>query len=100
MFSYVLKRILDFLVFIGKRNEILLKKSLALLVLLAFVTGCASSSDLEKSAQLHAKTGDYYESIGQPGAAKEENNATYKDRDQATGFIAIFVDLFEHISNN
>ncbi|TWX47193.1 hypothetical protein [Colwellia hornerae] len=36
------------------------------------LTGCASSSELNKKAHNNAKAGDYYESIGQPEAAKEE----------------------------
>jgi hypothetical protein len=60
---------------------------------LVVITGCASSSDIEKSADNHAKAGSYYQSIGQPNAAMEENRQARKERDDATGFITLFVDL-------
>lgn len=67
------------------------------LILLTFMAGCTSSSHLEKRAENHAKAGDYYESIGQPEAAKEANQAAEKDKDDALGIIPILVDLYEHL---
>ena len=63
------------------------------------ITGCASSSDLEKSASMHAKAGDYYESIGQPHAAEEENNLATKKRKDARQVDSILVEILNLFSS-
>ena len=46
-------------------------KTIIILILSALIfNGCTSSSELNKSAENNTKAGDYYESIGQPEAAK------------------------------
>ncbi len=65
------------------------------LVFIFIVSGCASSSDLEKAAQNHAKAGDYYESIGQPNAAREERGEASKNRSEANGLFPFLVDVFD-----
>ena len=69
------------------------------ILLLSTLTGCASSSDLERSANRHAKAGDYYESIGQPNTAREEYKQAKKDRDYATELLPILVDLFDFFND-
>jgi hypothetical protein len=69
-------------------------KKTTILVLMMVVTGCASSSDLEKRASNHDKAGRYYESIGQPNAAREEYRTAKEDRDDSVNIIAILVDIF------
>jgi len=64
------------------------------LSLLFTITGCASSSDLEKQAKHHDKAGDYYESIGQSAVAREERDSANKNRDDAGEIFTFFVDLF------
>ena len=72
-----------------------LKESKYLLIaLMLIVTGCASSSDLEKRANNHSKAGIYYESIGQPNAAREEHNNAKENRDHANGVLPLLVELF------
>ena len=68
------------------------------MALAIFLTGCASSSSLERSANNHAKARDYYESIGQPGAALEEDNEARKDLDSATDLLPMIVEVFNLFS--
>jgi len=74
------------------------RKIIISLTIILFFTGCASSSDLEKKANLHAKSGNYYESIGQPGAAREEYNETKEKRNRANKVMPILVELFNLFS--
>jgi hypothetical protein len=75
-----------------------MKTLISVLILLIFMAGCTSSSHLEQRAENHAKAGDYYESIGQPEAAKEAYQAVKKDKNDAWGIIPILVDLYEHLN--
>jgi len=59
------------------------------------ITGCVSSSDFEKQAEYHDKAADYYKSIGQPGAAREEYESAKKNRDDANDPSSILADLFD-----
>jgi len=74
--------------------------SIISIMLLVLIMGCASSSDLDKRAEKHNKAGNYYESIGQPQAVREEYNEAEKNLDQAGEIYSILVDLFNHFSNN
>ncbi len=65
-----------------------------MIALASLLAGCASSSSLERSANNHAKARDYYESIGQPDAALEENNEANKDWDSANDLLPILVEVF------
>ena len=65
------------------------------LIILPILTGCASSSHLEESANLHAKAGDYYQSIRQPYAAREAYKLAKKDKEHANDLFPIMVDLYE-----
>jgi hypothetical protein len=64
------------------------------IILLAAITGCASSASLKKSAGNHAKASEYYKSIGQNSAANEERALAKEDSDNSFGIIAILVDIF------
>lgn len=66
----------------------------ALVGLTIALSGCASSSDIERKANMHAKSGEYYESIGQSTAAREEYNAANESRDSADDLFPILVELF------
>ncbi len=69
------------------------------LTLILFFTGCASSSGLAKSADYHTKAGKYYESIGQPRAAKEAYNQARENQDHAKDVFPILVELFNLFNN-
>jgi len=64
------------------------------LVLVVIISGCVSSSDLGKKANVHTKAGDYYESIGQPNAAKQERNAATKAHNDSSDLFPLLVELF------
>lgn len=70
------------------------------LILLMFITGCSSTSDLNKSAEMHSKAGDYYQAIGQNHAAREEYQQADKIFDRANNVFPLLVDLFEHVSKD
>ena len=70
------------------------------LILLMFITGCSSTSDLNKSAEMHSKAGDYYQAIGQDHAAREEYQQADKTFDRADNVFSLLVDLFEHVSKD
>jgi outer membrane protein assembly factor BamD (BamD/ComL family) len=70
------------------------------LILLMFITGCSSTSDLNKSAEMHSKAGDYYQAIGQNHAAREEYQQADKTFDRANNVFPLLVDLFEHVSKD
>lgn len=70
------------------------------LILLTLITGCSSTSDLNKSAEMHSKAGDYYKAIGQDHAAREEYQEADKTFDQADNVFSLLVDLFEHVSKD
>ena len=70
------------------------------LILLMFITGCSSTSDLNKSAEMHSKAGDYYQAIGQDHAAREEYQQADKTFDRADNVLPLLVDLFEHVSKD
>jgi lipoprotein NlpI len=76
------------------------KLKVVALAILVIITGCASSSSLEKRADMHSKTGSYYESIGQPTVAREEYKAAKEERDAATDIFSLIVDLFNHFNKN
>lgn len=73
-----------------------LKKLVGACVCSAFViSGCATSSDFEKRANYHNKAGDYYDSIGQPDAAKREYREAAKNFDAANDAYPIIAELFQ-----
>lgn len=76
------------------------KINVVVLALLVISSGCASSSSLEKRADMHSKAGSYYESIGQPTVAKEEYETARENRDAASDIFSIIVDLFNHFNKN
>jgi hypothetical protein len=76
------------------------KFKVVLLAIFVIITGCASSSSLEKRAYMHSKTGSYYESIGQPTVAREEYKAARENRDASGEILSIIVDLFNHFNEN
>ncbi|MBA6417377.1 hypothetical protein H4J50_15295, partial [Colwellia sp. 6M3] len=61
------------------------------LILLMFITGCSSTSDLNKSAEMHSKAGDYYQAIGQNHAAREEYQQADKIFDRANNVFPLLV---------
>lgn len=58
------------------------------------LSGCVSSTDLERHANHHAKARDYYESIGQPEAARQEAKAANEAWEDASGLLPLLIDLF------
>jgi lipoprotein NlpI len=64
------------------------------LAIFVVITGCASSSSLEKRADIHSKAGSYYKSIGQPTVAREEFKSAKENRDKANNIFSILVDIF------
>lgn len=63
------------------------------------MSGCASSTDIERKANLHAKAGKYYESIGQPGAAKEEYHSANESWQSADDLFPLLIELFNLFSS-
>jgi len=74
-------------------------KIIILISILLIISGCASRSDLKKRANVHAKAGSYYQSIGQNGAATEEYKSAAKNQKDAHKPIQILVDLFNFFIN-
>ncbi|GHE91017.1 hypothetical protein [Thalassotalea profundi] len=71
-------------------------KVTSLMCVFVFVlSGCVSSSDLEKRAAIQAKAGDYYASIGQPQAAAQSHQAAKDNRKDAIKGGPLLVELFE-----
>ncbi|MCJ8319278.1 MAG: hypothetical protein MJK12_06570 [Colwellia sp.] len=71
------------------------KKQIIILILSASIlNGCASSSELSKRAENNAKAGEYYESIGQPEAAKRSRKMAQENNDDSMTIEAILFDLF------
>lgn len=64
-----------------------------IVIFLLLLTGCASSSDMERRANNHAKAGNYYQSIGQPGVAQGEYSRSKKAREDAEGLFPFLVEL-------
>ncbi|TWX65194.1 hypothetical protein ESZ36_18095 [Colwellia demingiae] len=71
----------------------MLKQNIILFLLALILSGCASNSELNKRADNDAKAGDYYESIGQPEAAKRSREMAQENRDDSLSFEAILFDL-------
>ena len=61
------------------------------------IGGCASSSDLAREAAMHQKSSAYYQSIGQPEAAKSEAQLAKQDKDRMFDVDTLFIDLLEAI---
>ena len=70
------------------------KKIIILIFSFLILTGCASSSELNKKAENNAKAGKYYESIGQPEAAKRSREMAQENKDDSLSIDAILFDLF------
>ncbi len=72
-----------------------MKKQNKLAVLSVLIlSGCVSSADLERQANHHAKARDYYESIGQPEAARQEAKAANEAWEDASGLLPLLIELF------
>jgi len=69
------------------------KRIIILILSATILNGCASSSELSKRAENNAKAGDYYESIGQPEAAKRSREIAQKNNEDSLSFEAILFDL-------
>ena len=76
-----------------------LKKITLVLTLLFLANGCASSSDIERKARMHAKAGEYYESVGQLAVAREEYRSANKSWDTANDLFPVIVELFNLFTN-
>ena len=79
------------LIFQGKQMKL---PQIIVLILLATITGCASSKSFQKSADNHTKASEYYKSIGQDSAANEERALAEEDNDNSLGILAILLDIF------
>ncbi|MCH2055870.1 MAG: hypothetical protein MK214_04495 [Thalassotalea sp.] len=71
-----------------------LKKKVLTAASVLIMSGCASSADLERHANHHAKARDYYESIGQPEEARQEAKAANKAWEDASCLLPLLIDLF------
>lgn len=72
-----------------------MKKQKKLAVAIALIlSGCVSSADLERHANHHAKARDYYESVGQPEAARQEAKAANEVWEDASGLLPLLIELF------
>ena len=68
-------------------------------VCIFIIAGCASSSELSKKGDNHAKAGEYYKSIGQTEAAEEEYELAKEDRDHAQDLFPALVELFNFFTD-
>jgi len=64
-----------------------------LFILILVLNGCASKSELNKRADNNEKAGDYYESIGQPEAAKQERKMARENREDSRKIETILFDI-------
>jgi len=80
---------------VNKMELFMSKSNLFLLVLISLFSGCASNSELNKSADNHDKAGDYYESIGQPQVAEQERRMAQENRDESLEVDSILVEIFK-----
>ena len=71
----------------------MLKKITMLCLVILTLTGCMSHSELKKRSEINAKAGDYYESIGQPEAAKRSRKISQDNQDDSLTIEAILSDL-------
>jgi len=71
----------------------MLKKITTLCLVILTLTGCMSHSELKKRSEINAKAGDYYESIGQPEAAKRSRKISQDNQDDSLTIEAILSDL-------
>lgn len=74
--------------------EFFMTKVTLLFICVFVLSGCASSSDLEKRAAIQAKAGDYYKSIGQPQAAAQSHQAAKENRKRAIKSSPLLVELY------
>ncbi|XPF94444.1 hypothetical protein ACM9HF_00085 [Colwellia sp. RE-S-Sl-9] len=74
----------------------MLKGVVTFLILIFSIYGCSSYSELKKSSANHTKSGDYYESIGQPEAAREERQLARKDRKNALKLEAVLAEVINN----
>lgn len=71
----------------------MLKKITTLCLVILTLTGCMTHSELKKRSEINAKAGDYYESIGQPEAAKRSRKISQDNQDDSLTIEAILSDL-------
>ena len=69
------------------------KKFTTFCLVILTLTGCMSHSELKKRSEINAKAGDYYESIGQPEAAKRSRKISQDNKDDSLTIEAILFDL-------
>lgn len=69
------------------------KYNVIIFIVFFLLTGCVSSSALNKRAHNNAKAGDYYESIGQPDAAKEERKMAKENLEDSYRIDTILFDI-------
>lgn len=82
-------------------HRMLKQRIIIFLTLALILSGCASNSALNKSAEYNEKSAVYYESIGQPDAARREWKMAQEKRNDALRLEAIlFHLLFDSDENN
>jgi len=69
------------------------KKFTTFCLVILTLTGCMSHSELKKRSEINAKAGDYFESIGQPEAAKRSRKISQDNQDDSLTIEAILSDL-------
>ena len=77
-----------------------MKHLTSFILIISALSGCASSSEIEKHARQHDKNAEYYKSIGQPGTEREERDLADKDRESSQDIFAIFTELFTLFSKD
>jgi hypothetical protein len=71
------------------------------LLIFLLLSGCSTTSNLNRLSDDSAKTARYYESIGQPQAAQREREASAKYKKESQEDKAFLADLLSWlISNN
>lgn len=74
-------------------------KILTAIIIIFFVSGCSTNSELNYQADTHDKAGDYYESIGQPQAAERERSMAQENRDDSLKPEALLSEIFSSKKN-
>jgi hypothetical protein len=76
-----------------KMDHVMSKKLIVIFSLIIMLNGCASSAELKKRSQNNTKAGDYYESIGQPEAARQEHEMARDNRNRSFSIETILYDI-------
>ena len=76
-----------------KMDHVMLKKLMVIFSLILLLNGCASGAKLKQSSQNNTKAGDYYESIGQPKAARQNHERARDNSNRSFNIETILFDI-------